>query len=100
MVVDKKTIFKFFLKLSNKIIVNSYEFKRDLKREFSVNSVCIYNPLNIKRDNSKSKKEVKKIFRNNKQLKILILEDLQIKDQITFLKGLNKLKNKSILVLL
>jgi len=93
--VIKKIIFKFFLKLSNKIIVNSYEFKKDLKREFSVNSVCIYNPLNMREIIKKSKKRSKKIFKKDKKLKILnIGRFTEQKDQITFLRGLNKLKNK------
>ena len=49
-------IFRYFLKLSNKIIVNSYEFKKDLKKQFDVNSVCIYNPLNNKEIIKNSKK--------------------------------------------
>ena len=32
--------------LTNKIIVNSNEFKQSIKRYFNVNSICIYNPLN------------------------------------------------------
>ena len=38
----KKKIFGIGLKLADKIIVNSIEFKRDLKKEFNVNATCIY----------------------------------------------------------
>ena len=53
----KKLIFRFFLNLSDKVMVNSVQFKSDLKKQFNVNAVCIYNPLNFKEIKEKSKKK-------------------------------------------
>ncbi len=90
----KKILFKFFLNISDKVMVNSFEFKKDLKKYFSVNSICIYNPLNQKEIKKKSRIKVKKIFKK-KSLKILnIGRFTDQKDQITLLKALNILKKK------
>ena len=40
----KRNIFKFFFNLADKVIVNSKQFKKDLKRMFNVDAICIYNP--------------------------------------------------------
>ena len=73
---------------------NSYEFKKELKKEFNVNSICIYNPLNKKEIIKNSKNKSKKIFKTN-NLKILnIGRFTEQKDQLTLLKALNLLKNK------
>ena len=39
-------------------MVNSLEFKKDLKKQFNVNAVCIYNPLNKKEIIKDSKKKI------------------------------------------
>jgi len=90
----KKIMFKFFLNISDKVMVNSFEFKKDLKKYFNVNSICIYNPLNQDEIKKKSQIKVKKIFKK-KFLKILnIGRFTDQKDQITLLKALNILKKK------
>ena len=90
----KKKIFEFGLKLADKIIVNSNEFKKDLKKEFNINATCIYNPLNKNEILNKSKKKSAKIFRSDKKLKILnIGRFVDQKDQLTLLRSLNNLKN-------
>ena len=91
--IFKKLFFKFFLNLADKVMVNSIQFKRDLKKEFGVNAICIYNPLNHDEVIKKSKKKSKKIFTNKKQLKILnIGRFTEQKDQLTLLKALNLIK--------
>ena len=42
----KKFIFKKLLKLADITMVNSFEFKKELKKNFNVDSKVIYNPLN------------------------------------------------------
>jgi len=42
----KKLIYKNALNSADRVIVNSFEFKKSLKRKFNVKSICIYNPLN------------------------------------------------------
>ena len=89
----KRLIFKFCLNLADKVMVNSIQFKKDLKKHFNVNATCIYNPLNYDEILKKSKKKSKKIFTNKKQLKILnIGRFTEQKDQMTFLKALNQIK--------
>ena len=90
----KKKIFEIGLRLADKIIVNSIEFKRDLKKEFNINATCIYNPLNKNEILDKSKKKSARIFKSNKKLRILnIGRFTDQKDQLTLLKSLNNLKN-------
>ena len=89
----KRLFFKFFLNLADKVMVNSIQFKSDLKKEFDVNARCIYNPLNHDEVIKKAKKKSKKIFTNKKQLKILnIGRFTEQKDQMTLLKSLNQIK--------
>ena len=40
----KKIIFKFFFKMTNEIVVNSYSFKNSLNKILGLKSVVIYNP--------------------------------------------------------
>ena len=90
----KKYLFKKILNLADKVMVNSYEFKKDLKKNFNVNAVCIYNPLDINEIIIKSKRKSKNFFRKTK-LKILnIGRYTEQKDQITLLKALNEIKEK------
>ena len=91
----KRLIFRIALNLSDKVMVNSIQFKRILKRDLNVNSECIYNPLNKIEIIKKSKKSSKKIFTSNNKLKILnIGRFTDQKDQLTFLKSLNYIKGK------
>ena len=90
----KKFLYKIGLNLADILIVNSIEFKNEMKKKFSVNPIHIYNPLNQKEILKLSKKKVKKIF-NNKVLKIINVGRLvDQKDQITLLKALKNLKDK------
>ena len=63
----KKKLFKFFINKADRVMVNSFEFKKDLKKEFNVNSKCIYNPLDLENIIKKSKKKSKKYFKNKKK---------------------------------
>lgn len=87
----KKFFFKTVYSFSDKIVVNSREFKNELK-EININSVLIYNL--IKPD--KTKKDLK-FFKKYRGLKILNIGRLTSqKDQITLIKSLNILKLKKI----
>ena len=93
--IFKRLIFKFVLNLSDKIMVNSLEFKKELKKELNINAVCIYNPLNKDQIKKNSKKKTINIFNSSKKLKILnIGRFTEQKDQLTFLKSLNFMKDK------
>lgn len=85
----KIILYKYFLNKADKVMVNSLEFKNELKKRFKVNSTCIYNPLNIKEIIKKSKFKSKKLFNSKKKFKILnIGRCTEQKDQITFLKAI------------
>lgn len=89
----KRAIFRFFLNSADKILVNSEQFKKDLNKEFNVNAVCIYNPLNQMEIKKRAKKKAKRIFNGRNKIKILnIGRFTEQKDQITLLKSLNFLK--------
>ena len=93
--IFKRYIFKKILNLSDQIMVNSLQFKSDLKKYLNLNSTCIYNPLNKKEILKKSKRKSKKIFSSTNKLKILnIGRFTDQKDQLTLLKSLNILKGK------
>ena len=94
----KKYIFKYTFLLVDKIIVNSLEFKKDIKKKFSINSVCIYNPLNKDEIILKSKKLSNKIYKNKNSLKIINIGRLvDQKNQIIILEAIKSLvKNNKI----
>ncbi len=90
----KKKIFKIILNLSNVIIVNSHQFKNDLEKEFNVKAKTIYNPLNKIEIIKKTRQKSRIIFDPKKKLRILnIGRFTDQKDQLTFLKSLNLIKN-------
>ena len=88
----KRSIFKFFLKYPDEVIVNSRELKKEIDKEFKVNSVCIYNPLN-RSEILKFIKTKKNIFGvDKKTLKILFIGRLvDQKDPFTFLKAIKNI---------
>ena len=67
----KRYLFKIILNLADEVLVNSIQFKKDLKKEFNIKAICIYNPLNIKEIKAKSKKKTFPIFKSKHKLKIL-----------------------------
>ena len=90
----KKKIFKIVLNLADKIMVNSYDFKKDLKNEFKVNSICIYNPLNQEEIIKLSNKKINNIYKKNCLKIINVGRFVDQKNQLTLLKALNLIKNK------
>ena len=88
----KNYIYKVGLNLADTIIVNSIEFKNEMKRKFSVNPVHIYNPLNKTEIIKLSKKKVKNLY-PKKVLKIISVGRLvDQKDHLTLLKAINLIK--------
>lgn len=94
----KRIVMKFFFKLSNEVLVNSYHFKREFIKYFSVYPIVIYNSIGPK--NYLLKKFNKKINFNffdksKKSLKILSIGRLvHQKDHITILRALKLVKQK------
>ena len=90
----KNLIFKLSFPLADKIIVNSKELKQQLKEKFNINSVNIYNPLNLKEIRKKSQYGKIKFFKKENSLKILnIGRYVEQKDQLTLIKALKLSKN-------
>ena len=91
----KNIIFKIILNKADKILVNSYQFKRQLKHRFNVKSTCIYNPLDKKNIIKNSQLKSCKIFKKVKSLKIInVGRCVDQKDQMTLLKSLKIIKTK------
>ena len=87
----QKIIFKVIYKSANEIIVNSKDFKKNLKKKLNIKSSYIYNPIIT---NKKFKKKIKRI---NKELKILNIGRLtHQKDHMTLLRSLKLLKESNI----
>ena len=90
----KKYLYKKIISLSDKIIVNSYDFKKEMESRFQIKVKCIYNPLNKKEIIKKSKKIINDKF-YNEGFKIINIGRLtEQKDQITILRAINIIKNK------
>ena len=70
------------------------EFKKEFKKKFSINTVCILNPLNKKEILLKSKMKVKKIFNKGKLKLITVGRLVDQKNQINILRSLNKIKHQ------
>ena len=93
----KRKLFKLILGFADTIIVNSNEFKKEFKKQFSLETVMIYNPLNKNEIISLSKKKVKLPFFNKKSnnLKIINIGRMTYqKNQMMLLKAVNLLKKK------
>lgn len=94
----KRKLMGYFYKKANKIIVNSLEFKNEIKKHFNLNSITVYNLMEPKSKILKlSKYKIKNPFflNSKKVLNILSVGRLvNQKDQITILKSLNLIKNK------
>lgn len=92
----KLLIFKFFFKFANEIVVNSKEFKKEFKRYFNINTKLIYNPLNKKEIENKSRERLKfKFFEKKNSIKIInIGRFTDQKDHFTLLESMKIIKNK------
>ena len=91
----KKNLYKIILKKADKVMVNSIDFKKKIKKHFDVNAIYIYNPLNKKEIIKKSFFKCKKIFPRTKSLKIInVGRFVDQKGQMTILKALNELNKK------
>ena len=92
----KKTLYKYIINLADTILVNSIEFKKNLRKNFNVNAVCIYNPINkssvLKLGHVRKKI---KFFKSKKNLRILNIGRLtNQKNQLLILKSIKYLKNQ------
>ena len=92
----KNFLFKILFKITDKVIVNSKDFKKAIDKKFNIKSFCIYNPFNkLEVIKLSKKKTIKRIFKYNKSINIINVGRLvDQKDQMTLLKAINLLKKK------
>ena len=91
----KNIIFRKVLNMADQIMVNSLEFKKELKKKCNVNAICIYNPLNTKEIIKNANKKLKNNFFKKNTLNIInVGRFVDQKNQITILKAINSLKEK------
>ena len=99
--IIKKFLYKIFLNLSDQVIVNSHDFKKELDRKFKIKSYVIYNPLNKKNIKKKSKEKIKINFFKGNHLKLITIGRLvDQKDHLTILKSINLIKKHNIKLLI
>jgi len=85
----KQLIFKFFLKKTNQIIVNSFEFKNQMDKRYSIRSKVILNPFDFSYIKKKSLENLKDNFFRRNNLKLINIGRLvDQKDQITILRAM------------
>ena len=90
----KNYIYSYFIKKSDEVIVNSSDFKKQMKKKFNINPKLIYNPLNIAEIQSKAKEKINKKFYKKKFLNIINVGRLtDQKNQITLLRAIKKIPN-------
>ena len=91
----KKFFYKKILNIADQVIVNSNDFKKELKKSFSINAKCIYNPLNKKEIIKRSKEKLKFNFLKTSSIKIINIARLtDQKDHLTLLNAMRKIKEK------
>ena len=87
-IIAYKTIYS----LADEVIVNSVEFKNEMKKKFNINAICIYNPFNLKETQKFSKKKVNfKFFKKNFLNVINVARLNEQKNQIFLLKAIQKI---------
>ena len=91
----KKFIYKKILNIADQVIVNSNDFKKELKRSFSINAKCIFNPLNKNEIIKRSKEKLKFNFLKTSLIKIInVARFTDQKDHLTLLNAMKRIKKK------
>ena len=92
----KQKIFEIFFKRVDEIIVNSYEFKKEMDKKYKINTNCILNPFDFKKIKKLSSKKISNIYEKN-NLKLISVGRLTFqKDFLTLLKAIKICKKKNI----
>jgi len=90
----KMLIYRIFFKLSDKIIVNSNELKKEFLKYFLVKTIVIYNPLDISIIKKSVKKKLKdNFFKKNSINLITVGRFVNQKNHFLILKAIKILKN-------
>jgi len=92
----KQSIFSYFFKKADKIIVNSKDFKKEMDKKYSIDTHCILNPFIFNKIKKESKVKTGKIFSKN-TLKLISVGRLTLqKDFITLFKAINMIKKRKV----
>ncbi len=90
----KKYLYKIIYNLADRVIVNSIDFKKELKNKFNLDSISIYNPLNKNEILKSSTKRVDIKFFKKKSLNIIsVARFSEQKDHESLIKSINILKS-------
>ena len=91
----KNYIFKISFKSPNYVIVNSFQFAKEIYKKFNVRTKVIYNPLNKSEILKKSKKKIDFYFSSKKSLKIInVARFTDQKDHLTLLQAFKEINSK------
>ena len=91
----KQLIFRFFFKRADEIIVNSYDFKKEMDKKYKIKCKCILNPFDFKLIKKQSLKKITNYKFQKKHLKLINVARLtDQKDHITLLKAVEFVKSK------
>ena len=92
----KRKIFSFFLKFADLVIVNSFEFKNKMKKQFNISAICIYNPLeSVDKIIKYSKEKISLNFFKKNTLNIIAIGRIvKQKDHLTLLKAISNLNKR------
>jgi glycosyltransferase involved in cell wall biosynthesis len=99
----KQKMFNFFFKRTDLIIVNSYEFKKQMDKIYSIKSKVILNPFDFTYIKKKSAEKINYNFYKKNHLKLINVGRLvDQKDQLTILKAVHYAlkKNKKVQLLI
>ena len=91
----KNFIFKILFKSPDFVIVNSFQFAKEIYKKFNIRAKVIYNPLNKSEILKKCKQKINFNFRYKKSLKIInIARFTDQKDHLTLLEAFKKVNTK------
>jgi len=87
-------LYKHILNMTDKVIVNSLEFRKKISIKFNINAICIFNPLNRNEILKNSKNKIKNKILKKKLNLVSVGRLVHQKNQITILKAVNLIKKK------
>ena len=101
--VIKNFLLSFFLKKASVVIVNSFDFKKELDKKFNINTKVILNPFKFNEIKKKSLKKIKNNFFKKNTLNLISVGRLtEQKDHETFIKAIflasKKIKIRAIIM--
>lgn len=102
--IFNKNLFNFFYSCSDKILVNSIDHKKEVKKYFNLNCTVFRQSLDINKITKKAKEKINfSFFKNYRGLKVINIGNLwDYKDHITLLKAfynLIKIKDSRLLII-